>query len=103
MKRYKVELLPAAWHDIEEISDYLIGKNVHAAAWIIDLLLTEMGKLTIMPYFRDEELRRHGYRALVCGKYLCIYKIVDDTVFIYHVVHGARNYPLLYREETLQD
>ena len=107
MKRYKVELLPAAWQDIDEISDYLIVKNVQAAARIIDLLLTEMRKLTIMPearpYVRDEELRRQGYRALVCGKYICIYKIVGNTVFIHHVVHGARDYPLIFKEETVQD
>ena len=102
MKLYKVELLPAAWQDIDEISDYLIAKNVQVAHRIIDLLLTEMRKLAIMPearpYVRDEALRRQGYRLLVCGKYLCIYKIVDDTVFIHHVVNGARNYPLFFKE-----
>jgi len=104
MKRYKVELLPAAWRDIEEISDYLIAKNVRAAHRIINALLAEMRKLITLPearpYVRDEELRRQGYRALVCEKYLCIYKIAGNTVFIHHVVHGARNYPMLFNEET---
>jgi addiction module RelE/StbE family toxin len=105
MKQYKVELLPAAWQDIDEISDYLIAKNVQAAQRIIDLLMTEMRKLAAMPearpYVRNEGLRRQGYRVLVCEKYLCIYKIVGDTVFIHHVVHGARNYPLLFEEGNI--
>ena len=102
MKRYEVELLPAAWQDLDEISDYLIARNVQAAERIIDMLLTEMRKLAVMPgarpFVRDEELRRQGFRMLVCEKYLCIFKVVGDMVFIHHVVHDTRNYPLLFSD-----
>jgi len=100
MKRYRVELLPAAWQDLDDISSYLITKSVQAAERIINELLTAMRGLSAMPeaypHVRDDELRKQGYRNLVCEKYLCIYKIVGDTVFIHHVVHGSRNYPLLF-------
>ena len=102
MKQYKVELLPAAWQDLDDISNYLIAKSVQAAARIIDMLLTAMRGLSTMPeaypYVRDDELRKQGYRNLVRKKYLCIYKTVGDTVFIHHIVHGARNYPLLFMD-----
>jgi plasmid stabilization system protein ParE len=102
MKRYRVELLPAAWQDLDDISSYLISKSVQAADRIISELLAAMRGLSTMPeaypYVRDDELRKQGYRNLVCEKYLCLYKIVGDTVFIHHVVHGARNYPLLFMD-----
>jgi hypothetical protein len=44
------------------------------------------------PYVPDEELKRQEYRMLVCGKYLCIYKLIGNTVTVYHIAHGASEY-----------
>jgi toxin ParE1/3/4 len=102
MKQYKVELLPAAWQDLDDISSYFVTKSVQAANRIIDMLFIAMRRLSSMPeaypYVRDDELQKQGYRNLICEKYLCIYKIVGNNVYVYHVVHGARNYPLLFTD-----
>ena len=32
------------------------------------------------------------------GKYVCVYRLMADKVYIYHIAHGASNYPALFRE-----
>ena len=34
---------------------------------------------------------------MIAGQYLCVYRLVVDTVFVYHIVHGASNYPVLFK------
>lgn len=46
----------------------------------------------------DPELAVVGYRKLVLNQtYVAVYKVVDDTVMIYHVVNGAMDYPRLLK------
>jgi plasmid stabilization system protein ParE len=41
----------------------------------------------------DPLLNRQGFRKLVCDDYICIYKVIEKTVYIYRIVHGATDYP----------
>lgn len=34
----------------------------------------------------------YGFRALFIEKYVCIYKVENDAVYIYHFTDGTRNY-----------
>jgi len=45
----------------------------------------------------DEVLCNQGYRKIISGDDVCIYKVVDGVVYIYRVVHGATDYPKLMR------
>lgn len=40
-------------------------------------------------------LGRYGFRALFIGKYVCIYRIVEHTVLIYHLADARADY--MYR------
>ena len=40
----------------------------------------------------DTILGKHGFRALFIRQYACIYKIEEDTVFVYHLADARRNY-----------
>ena len=33
-----------------------------------------------------------GCRVLIVEDYLCFYQVVDDEIFIYHIVHGSADY-----------
>ena len=35
--------------------------------------------------------------AILAGKYLVIYRLLGDTVVVYHIAHGATDYPKLFR------
>ena len=53
------------------------------------------------PLIREPELRRMGYRYVVVKNYLLFYRLIGDTVYVYHIVHGKTDYPTMLRTEYL--
>jgi plasmid stabilization system protein ParE len=100
MQHYSVELLPAAWLDLDEIFDYILLYNANAAVRTYNKIFKRLKSLEETPLSypkaRNEQLRLQDYRVLICGKYLCFFRVIGQKVFVYHIVHGARNYPILF-------
>lgn len=98
----KVEILTPALNDIDRIADYhLLAVSPVSAEKITDKLLDSIGKLGAYPMLGavhpDPVLQEKGYRKLVCGEYICVYRLIDDTIYVYRVVHGTTDYPKLFR------
>ena len=70
-----------------------------SAEKITDRILDTLEKLVEFPLMgplhSDEFLARIEYRKVLCDDYVCVYKLIDYTVFIYRIVHGATDYPKL--------
>lgn len=101
MQEYKLEILATAWPELEEIADYhLLMVEPASAKNITDQILLSIERLKRYPLsgaaVLDEELSSMGYRIVVSGKYVCVYRLLGDTVFIYHIVYGSRDYPRLF-------
>ena len=47
----------------------------------------EMGVLK-----QERLLGKYGFRALFIGKYVCIYRIEEQNVYIYHIADARTNY-----------
>ncbi|MCL2421387.1 MAG: type II toxin-antitoxin system RelE/ParE family toxin [Defluviitaleaceae bacterium] len=102
MPRCKVELLGPAWVDLDVISDYhLLEVGVESARKITDKILSSLERLETFPLscplIPYKELAEQGYRLLVCGKYVCIYKVQGNMVYVHHIVAAATDYPALFR------
>jgi toxin ParE1/3/4 len=102
MQEYKLEILAPAWSKLEEIADYhLLMVGPVSAKNITDQILLSIERLKKYPLSGtavfDDELNALGYRAVIGGKYVCVYRLIGDTVFVYHIVHGSRDYPRLFR------
>lgn len=102
MPKCKITLLNPAWRDIDKISDYHLRMvGTRSAEKITDKLLDTIGQLAEFPYMGAEHpdpvLARQQFRKLLCGEYVCVYKVIDDTVYIYRIVHGATDYPKLFQ------
>jgi plasmid stabilization system protein ParE len=89
-----------AQREIEEIALLhmeLVGPN--SARKITNHIYNTLELLRTSPNIgvdcKDRPLKLEGYRMLICGNYLCIYRLIGDTVFVYHVVDGRMNYPKL--------
>lgn len=100
MQEHKVELLPLAWVELEEIADIhleLVGAK--SAQKITDKILDSLDLLAINPHMgvvpKQRELAEQGFRVLICGNYLCFYKIGIGIIEVYHIVDGRRDYPKL--------
>ena len=100
MHKYKVELLASAWDDLDEIADIhmnLVG--IKSAQKITDKILNSIELLEDNPNLgvvpKYSVIADQGYRMLICGNYLCFYKVGADIIEIYHIADGRRDYPCL--------
>lgn len=85
------------------IADYHLQMvGAVSAEKITDRILDTLEKLAEFPLMgplhSDEFLARMEYRKVLCDDYVCVYKLIDYTVFIYRIVHGATDYPKLFRQ-----
>lgn len=103
MPKCHVELLDAAWQDIDKIADFHLEKvGVESARRITDKILDGIERLTEFPLMGplhpDPELSILGYRKLVLTRtYVAVYRVIGDVVYIYRIVNGATDYPKLLK------
>ena len=100
---YKLELLTPAQRELEEIAQvYLELAGVDSARKMTDQLFASLERLQTYPLSgsipRDRWLREAGYRLIISGKFIAAYRLMGDTVFVYHIAHGASDYPMLMKE-----
>lgn len=102
MPKYKVEFLLAAWHDIDKISDFHLRMvGAASAEKITNKILDTLDRLADFPYMGaqhpDPVLAKYEYRKVLCGDYVCVYKVIDSYVYVYRIVNGKTDYPALLK------
>lgn len=94
--KYVVRLLPVAESDLNEILQYIAADNLFAAERLAEKIDERLAQLSDLLHLgrvpRDRDLEDMGYRYLIADNYLVFYKVEESTVFIYRVLHGARDY-----------
>ena len=103
MLKCKLELLTPAQRELEEIARvYLELAGADSARKITDQILDSLERLKTYPLSgslpRDRWLREAGYRLVISGKFVAVYRLFGRTVFVYHIAHGASDYPTLMKE-----
>lgn len=106
-KSYAVRILEPAQGELEEIARlYLSLVGSESARRITNKIYDALGQLTWFPLsgppMREAELRNLGYRFLTVEKYIAIYRLIGDTVFVYHIFDGRSDYPTLFRSELFK-
>lgn len=106
-KTYAVQILDPAQSELEEIAQlYLSLVGVQSARKITDKIYDTLEQLTRFPLsgpaMRESELRKLGYRFIVVEKYIIIYRLIGNTVFVYHIFDGRSDYPSLFRSELFK-
>lgn len=98
----KLIILESAQRELEEIAQLhlnLAGPN--SARKITDLILDTLSRLEMFPLSghipQNKQLYGNGYRYVIAGKYICVYRVIAEIVFVYHIAHGASNYPTLFK------
>ena len=102
MEVYDVQFLQEALDDLEEIILYIAQDSRQSALHMHDRIIEKANDLSIFPkrgrLISDKKMAAAGYRMLGVKPYLIFYRIVEHKVFIYRVLHGAINYPMLYQQ-----
>ncbi len=99
--KYKVEILPSAWEDMKRIEDYyVIQFDIKTAINVTDHILNTIKRLEDFPdsgsKTPDQWLNDKGYRMVICKKHVAIYKVIDQSVYIYHIADTKTEYTKLY-------
>ena len=78
-----------------EFRDYLLyyRNNVGSkyACHFSDKILAAVGQLAGV-LRQDTLMGKHGFRALFVEQYVCVYRIEENTVYIYHITDARKNY-----------
>jgi len=99
--RYRVEILPSAWEDLKRIEDYYsIEFGIESALKVSNAILDSLERLERFPESGsrtpDEWLNNQGYRMVVCGKFISIYKEIRNSIFVYHIANTQTEYTRLF-------
>jgi plasmid stabilization system protein ParE len=101
MEKYCVELLLAADLDLDEIFDYIMMENPQAANEILASIMQSLQRLESYPHsgapLLDRALNKFNFRMVSVDPYIGFYRFIDNKVFVYRILHGARNYSHLLK------
>ena len=91
----KIELSNDAKTDLDRISIYLDNYNSNSNK-IMNKIYKDIENLIYMPrihktliYFKD---KKGEYRRIVSGRYIIIYKIVEDKIIILRIFNQKQNF-----------
>lgn len=93
----QAKLLQAAWEDLSNIADYHLREvGPLSAERVTDRLLDAIELLSDNPYLGplhgDHVLQRRGFRKLVCGQYVCVYRVDEGVPTVYRIFPGSADY-----------
>ncbi|MBS1680808.1 MAG: type II toxin-antitoxin system RelE/ParE family toxin [Bacteroidetes bacterium] len=95
-RKCEVRLLPQAEEDLIEIIEYITEDKPSAAEKMLDRFEKAFQALSENPMVgrmaREHRLKLLQYRVLVVEPYLLFYQIKKKSIFIFRILHGARDY-----------
>nr|WP_144926401.1 type II toxin-antitoxin system RelE/ParE family toxin [Paenibacillus bovis] len=96
MGSYKVELLAEANRDLDGIFDYILLDNPDAAYHMLDKIFSSLEQLQDYPNLgvklTDKLIRHYDFRMLIMDPYVAFYRVLENKVYVYRVLHGAQDY-----------
>lgn len=94
--KYLLKITPVAARDLQEIYQFLASESIETAEQTINTILSSIRRIEEFPesapLLRARFKRRDNMRFLRAGSYLVFYRVIDDAVAIYRVLHGRRKY-----------
>lgn len=94
----KIKYSSAAVDDMDEIFSYISLDNIAAAEMLLAKLDREIKKLDSFPNMgsllpEDEyTIVQPGYRFIIINPYLVFYRLINNSIIIYRILHGRRDY-----------
>ena len=100
-KKHNLEILAPARNEIHEIARlHLALVGPVSARKITDKIKDSLAHLRTYPLMgmpvEDKTLRQLGYRRLICGNYLCFYRLEGDNIYLHHVADGRTDYKKIF-------
>lgn len=100
--RSDMKILPQAWRDLLEIGFACSRQGTKLEAGTVTCSIVR--KLKALQDFsmqgKKTPLRRlneQKYLMLLIDKYACVYRKIENTIYIYHITELQRDYPKLIK------
>lgn len=102
MEKYKIRFLPESSKDLNSIFDYILLDNPNNANKMLNKIMKSIKVLEDFPFANTlldhKSLIRYNFRALIINPYIVFYRVIDEDVFIYRVLHGAMDYVIILKD-----
>lgn len=97
IKRYKIIISQRAKTEIENHVNFLARVNIESAKSLKTNIINDIKSLEVMPqrnsFLTNEFIASNKYHKMVCQKrYLLLYQIKDDTVYLDFVIDCRQDY-----------
>jgi len=93
-KEYEVNITQNAQEDLEKIFYYIAADSIDNASRFIIELEKKVYSLEHLPkrnpLIFENEYFGTDYRHLIHKKYRIIYRVLENSVFILRIIHGAK-------------
>ncbi|MCL2146621.1 MAG: type II toxin-antitoxin system RelE/ParE family toxin [Synergistaceae bacterium] len=105
MSKYAVEFSRRANAQIRHIFSYIAEDNPDAARLMVNLLEAKARRLEDTPFLGAElpqneyPFLQPGYRRLIANPFIMYYRIINQTVYITHIIHAKRDQEKTFSEE----
>jgi toxin ParE1/3/4 len=98
---HKIEILNSAFEDLKKIEDYyLLEFGIESAIKVSNHILDCINRLAKFPNsgscIPDDFLDQQGYKMVIAGKHIAIYKVINNTIYIYHIADSQTQYSKLF-------
>lgn len=88
----KATLSPKADADLEEIGDYIAQDNPLRAASFVREIREKVQKLSVSARaYRSRDDLAEGLHAALHGRYMIVFRILENEIRVERIVHGARD------------
>lgn len=87
----RVILHPAADKEIEQAADYLEEKREGFGLLFLDAIEETLAHLKSYPISMQRKVGELREVTIPRFQYVLVYEHINDTIHIYHVVHGRRH------------
>ena len=95
--------MPVAFNDLRKIGDWYewrFGKS--SANKVVNGILDAIERLESFPnsgsLTPDEWLNVKGYRMVICDRHAAIYRLIEDVVYVYHIVDTRTQYTMIFEK-----
>jgi toxin ParE1/3/4 len=97
----KVTFSPKSRQDLLDIGDYIAKDSRENARRFVGKLMEQCQRIGSSPmgYVGREDLAP-GLRMAALGRYVIFFRVIDNTVRIERVLHGARNLPAVLTPDS---
>ena len=99
--KHMIKYLPSAQEDLKSIEDWCeMNFDAQNALRVTDSIVETIQRLEHFPesgsFPRDEWGKQQGFRLVFSGRHVAIYKVIDESVYIYHIADTRTAYNRLF-------